>query len=123
MTSLKLLAVWMLGGAIFTVALLYVLGVWLSVPAPMPSPSASASVSALEPKSDLIDTRTDAYAKHQTEEDKWLGERTQFAGRCLEQNGVPVFTFGMRVFCVSRAALIDSNDRGAPDRPAPEFPR
>jgi hypothetical protein len=92
---------------------------------PTPAPSASASSSSTTPGLP-VDTRTDAYAKFRAESDKWHDERGRFARLCYESNGVPVFTFEMRLFCISRdvgeTRIVGGGARGQPDRDAPEFP-
>lgn len=86
-----------------------------------PSPLASvvAEIKAqAKHESDVVDTRTAEWAKFKVENAAWIDEREADVAMCDKRNGVPVFTYGMRMFCVSRSVIIGDE---MPKRIAPEM--
>lgn len=103
----------------------YVAGRIVEAPRDPPAPSPLASVVAeintkLKHESDVVDIRTKEYAEHTALHDQWLDDREAAAAECDKKNGVPVFTYGMRMYCVSRTAIIGEI---MPERESPKMPR
>ena len=86
------------------------------------SPAPRITPTVAPPFKPPVDARTKAYAEFRAEDDKWLEERGVFARSCMEEKGVPLFTFNMRLFCISRSAVIGGGAHGMPDRSPPELP-